>query len=52
MTIELIDYGFVFDTYVCYIAISWQVLIPSAIAIIAYKLYKRKKNKWIDYLLR
>ena len=45
MTIELNDYGFVFDTYVCYIALSWQVLVPSAIIIIAYKLYKKNKNK-------
>lgn len=45
MTIELIDYGFVFDTYVLYIAISWQVLIPSTLALIAYKIIKRKKNK-------
>jgi hypothetical protein len=45
MTIELNDYGFVFDTYVCYIALSWQILIPATIALIAYKFYKRKKNK-------
>ena len=45
MTIELNDYGFEFDTYVCYIALSWQFLIPAAFALIAYKIYKRKKNK-------
>ena len=45
MTIEINDYGFCLDTYVCYIALSWQVLVPSAIALIAYKIYKRKKTK-------
>ena len=45
MTIEINDYGFCFDTYVCYIALSWQILIPSIGALIAYKIYKRKKNK-------
>ena len=45
MTIEIIDYGFVLDTYVCYIALSWQVIIPAVISLIAYKIYKRKKNK-------
>ena len=45
MTIEINDYGFCLDTYVCYIALSWQVLVPSAIAFIAYKVYKRKKTK-------
>jgi hypothetical protein len=43
MTIELNDYGFVFDTYVCYIALSWQFIAPATIALIAYKIYKRKK---------
>ena len=47
MTLELNDYGLEFDTYVCYIALSWQVIIPATIAIIAYKIYKRKKNKWV-----
>lgn len=45
MTIEINDYGFVFDTYVCYIALSWQFLIPASIVLIAYKVIKRKKNK-------
>ena len=45
MTIELNDYGFVFDTYVCYIALSWQVIIPATIALIAYKVYKRMRVK-------
>jgi len=45
MTIELNDYGFEFDTYVAYIALSWQVLIPATIAIVAYKVYKRLRDK-------
>ncbi len=45
MTIELDEYGFVFDTYIAYIALSWQVLIPVTIAIIAFKFYKRKNKK-------
>jgi hypothetical protein len=45
MTIELNDYGLVFDTYVCYIALSWQFLIPASIVLIGYKVIKRKKNK-------
>lgn len=47
MTLELNDYGLEFDTYVCYIALSWQVIIPAVIALVAYKIYKRKKNKWV-----
>jgi len=45
MTLELNGYGLEFDTYVAYIALSWQVLIPATIALIAYKIYKRMKNK-------
>ena len=45
MTLELNDYGLEFDTYVCYIALSWQVLIPAAIALIAYKIYKKRNKK-------
>jgi hypothetical protein len=45
MTIELDNYGFMFDTNWCYVALSWQLLITTALAITAYKIYKRKKNK-------
>jgi hypothetical protein len=44
MTIELNDYGFELDTYVAYIALSWQVLIPALIVFIGYKIYKRKQR--------
>jgi hypothetical protein len=45
MTIELDNYGFIFDIEWCYVALSWQLLITSALVVIAYKIYKRKKNK-------
>jgi uncharacterized membrane protein len=45
MTLELNDYGLEFDTYVCYIALSWQVIIPATIALIAYKIYKKRNKK-------
>ena len=45
MTLELNDYGLEFDTYVAYIALSWKVLITATIALIAYKIYKKMKNK-------
>jgi hypothetical protein len=48
MTLELNDYGLEFDTYVCYIALSWQVIIPAVVALIAYKIYKVRKNRY-DY---
>jgi hypothetical protein len=45
-TIELGRYGFMLDTEWCYIALSWQLIITSAIVLIAYKGYKRiKENK-------
>jgi hypothetical protein len=44
-TIELGRYGFMLDTEWCYVALSWQLIITSAIALIAYKIYKRKRNK-------
>ena len=43
MTLEINDYGLELDTYVCYIALSWQVIVPALIALVAYKIYKRKK---------
>jgi hypothetical protein len=43
MTIELNEYGFEFDTYIAYVALSWQVLIPAVIALVAYKVYRKLK---------
>lgn len=45
LTIELNEYGFQIDTNWFYVALSWQLLITTALVITAYKIYKRKKNK-------
>ena len=45
MTIELDQYGFMLDTEWCYVALSWQLLITTALLLTTYKIYKRKKNK-------
>ena len=45
MTIELDEYGFMLDTEWCYVALSWQLLITTALLIIAYKVYKQTRNK-------
>jgi len=45
MTIELGDYGFMLDTEWAYVALSWQLLITSALLGIAYKFYLIRKAK-------
>ena len=45
LTIELGRYGFMLDTEWCYIALSWELLATTTLLTIAYKIYKRKKNK-------
>ena len=45
MTIELDTYGFMLDTEWAYVALSWQLLITSALLGIAYKIYKIKRGK-------
>jgi hypothetical protein len=45
MTIEIDTYGFMLDTEWCYVALTWELLITTALLITAYKIYKRKKNK-------
>jgi hypothetical protein len=45
MTIELDGYGFMLDTEWAYVALTWELLITTALLITAYKIYKRKKNK-------
>ena len=42
-TIELGRYGFMFDTNWSYVAISWELIIISALVFAGYKFYKRKK---------
>jgi len=44
-TIEIDNYGFMLDTEWAYIALSWQLLTLTALVVIGYKIYKRKKNK-------
>jgi hypothetical protein len=46
MTIELNEYGFMFDMGdFIYLSLSWAFIILTALSITAYKIYKRKKNK-------
>ena len=46
MTIELNDYGFMFDVGdFIYLSLSWAFIILTALSIIAYKIYKRIRNK-------
>ena len=45
MIISLDGYGFEFETYWCYVSFSWPLIISTALVILAYKIYKRKKNK-------
>ena len=45
MTIELDNYGFMLDTEWCYIALSWQLLITTALVAVGYKVYKKWKTK-------
>lgn len=45
MTIELDNYGFMLDTEWCYIALSWQLLITTALLAVGYKYYKKWKTK-------
>jgi hypothetical protein len=45
MTLEINDYGFCVDSDWFYIALDWKVIILTSALVIAYKFYKRKKNK-------
>jgi hypothetical protein len=46
MTIELSDYGFMFDAGdFLYVSLSWSMILTSTIIFAGYKIYKRKKNK-------
>ena len=45
LTIELGRYGFMLDTALCYIAISWQLIGLSVLGVILYKVIKRKRVK-------
>jgi len=45
MTIELDTYGFMFDTEWAYIALSWELLITSAVIATAYLAFKKWSNR-------
>jgi hypothetical protein len=45
LTIELNEYGFQIETSWLYIALDWRFLTTALLVTIAYKIYKRKKNK-------
>ena len=45
MTIELNEYGFCMDSDWFYIALDWKLITLTALVVIGYKVYKRKKNK-------
>ena len=47
-TVEIGHYGFMLDTEWCYIALSWRLLITSALLFIGYKVYKRYKRNRVD----
>lgn len=46
MTIELNDYGFCLDSEWFYIALNWKMIITTIGFIVAYKIYKNRKNKY------
>jgi hypothetical protein len=46
MTIELGHYGFMLDTKFCYIALSWELLVATAVVIVGYKVWRRSQNKF------
>jgi len=45
LSIELNEYGLCVDTAWFYIALDYRFLTTALLVTIAYKIYKRKKNK-------
>ena len=39
------EYGLEFDSFLGAIYLPWHTMIITALSLIAYKIYKRKKNK-------
>ena len=39
------EYGFELDSFLGSIYLPWHTIIITALLVIAYKIYKRKKNK-------
>ena len=44
MTLELNDYGLEFDSFLGSIYLPWHTIAIATALLIAYKIYKRKKN--------
>ena len=45
MTLLLNDYGLELDTYMGALYLPWHTIAITTALLIAYKIYKRKKNK-------
>jgi len=45
MTLELNGYGLCLDSDWFYVALDWKLITLTALVVIGYKVYKRKKNK-------
>jgi len=45
MNIEINEYGFMFNVSGIYVSADWIAIITIAVVVIAYKFYKRKRNK-------
>lgn len=45
MTIELDDYGFMFDTEWAYVALSWEMLITGGVIATALLVFKKWNNR-------
>ena len=45
MNMHLNDYGLELDTYMGSLYLPWQTIAIATALLIAYKIYKRKKNK-------
>jgi hypothetical protein len=43
--LELNEYGLEFDSFLGAIYLPWHTIIITALVAVAYKVYKRKKNK-------
>ena len=43
--LELNDYGLELDSFLGAIYLPWQTIILTALAVVAYKVYKRKRAK-------
>jgi hypothetical protein len=51
LEIELDTYGFMFSTAPLYFSVSWLGIGIGIVSIIAYKIYKRTRNKKINTIV-